>query len=167
MATSAARRLAQLSARLGEFDRIIVRTAGEAINDALLEQLARDTGGDSALSGFRGGRYKLTLNITPLNNPAGVRIRPARKQSGMWTILDSGRSGYQVAARPRRRHKRGVKKGTSRAAAMSIKGAWRAGPWHVGGTSGHRTWSKGRTIGFDRAMDAVRDELHRAVNARG
>jgi hypothetical protein len=60
-----------------------------------------------------------------------------------------------------------VKKGTSRAAAMNIAGAWRTGPWKVGGTSGHRTWSKGRDAGFNRALESVRDELHKAVNARG
>lgn len=167
MATSAASRLAQLSARLGELDRIIVTTAGDIVVDELTRQLTRDTGGDQAMSGFRGGRYRLTLKLTPLSSPAGVRIRPAAKQTGMWTILDSGRSSYTATARARRRHKRGVKKGTSRAAAMNVDGAWRAGPWRVGGTRGHHTWSKGRDAGFSRALDAVRDELHKAVNARG
>lgn len=167
MATSAARRLAQLSARLGELDTIIVATAGEIVVDELTRQLAKDTGGDQAMSGFRGGRYRLTLKLTKLNNPAGVRIRPAPKQTGMWTILDSGRSGSTVAARPRRRHKRGVKKGSSRAAAMNIGGTWRTGPFKVGATRGHRTWSKGRDAGYTRALDAVRDELHKAVNASG
>lgn len=167
MATSAARRLAQLSARLGELDKIIVTVAGEIVVDELTRQLARDTGGDEAMSGFRGGRYRMTLSIAQLNSPAGVRIRPATRQTGMWTILDSGRSSYKNAARTRRRHKKGVRKGSSRAAAMKVGDNWRAGPWNVGGTRGHRTWSKGRDAGMARALDAVRDELHKAVNARG
>lgn len=164
MATSVAARLAQLSARLGEIDKVIVRVAGDIVVEELTRQMAADTGGDQALSGFRGGRYRLVLNVTALNNPAGVRIRPAKRQTGMWTILDSGRSGSTIAARPRRRHKRGVKKGTSRAAAMNIGGTWRAGPFKVGGTRGHHTWSKGRDAGFTRALDAVAEQLHKAVN---
>ncbi len=167
MATSAAGRLAQLSARLGELDRIIVTVAGDIVVDELTRQLARDTGGDQAMSGFRGGRYRMTLKLSPLSSPAGVRIRPAAKQTGMWTILDSGRSGFTVAARTRRRHKRGVKKGSSRAAGMKIGDNWHAGPFKVGGSRGHRTWSKGRDAGYARALDAVRDELHKAVNGRG
>jgi hypothetical protein len=164
VATSAARRLAQLSAQLGELDRIIVTTAGEIVVDEMTRQLARDTGGDQAMSGFRGGRYRMTLSIAKLNSPAGVRIRPAAKQTGMWTILDSGRTGFEVSARARRRRKKGGKAKTSRGRAMNIDGAWHAGPWRVGGTRGHHTWSKGRDAGFNRALDAVADELHRAVN---
>jgi hypothetical protein len=165
VATSVAARLTQLAARLGEIDQVIVRVAGDIVVEQLTRQLAADTGGDQALSGFRGGRYRLTLQIDPLRNPAGVRIRPAAKQSGMWTILDSGhRGGYQVAARPRRRHKRGVKKGSSRAAAMNI-GGWHAGPFTVKRPSrGHRTWSKGRDAGISRAVEAVRLELSKVVN---
>ena len=164
MATSVAARLTQLAARLGEIDQVIVRVAGDIVVEQLTRQLAADTGGDQALSGFRGGRYRLTLQIDPLRNPAGVRIRPAKKQSGMWTILDSGRSAFTVAARGRRRHKKGVKKGSSRAAGMNVDGAWRAGPWGVGGTRGHRTWSKGRDAGISRAVEAVRLELTKVVN---
>lgn len=163
MATSAARRLAQLSARLGELDRIIVTVAGDIVVDQLTRQLAHDTGGDQAMSGFRGGRYRMTLSITQLSSPAGVRIRPAAKQTGMWTILDSGRSGYEVSARARRRHKKGVKRTSSRGRAMKIGDNWHAGPWHVGPTRGHHTWSKGAAAGIDRAVQAVRDELHKAV----
>lgn len=164
MATSAARRLAQLSARLGELDRIIVTVAGDIVVDQLTRQLAADTGGDQAMSGFRGGRYRMTLQITSLSSPAGVRIRPAARQTGMWTILDSGRSSFEVAARGRRRKKKGTKKGSSRGRAMHVAGVWRAGPWHVGATGGHHTWSKGRDAGIARAIDAVRDELHQAVS---
>jgi hypothetical protein len=163
VATSAARRLAQLSARLGELDRIIVTVAGDIVVDQLTRQLAHDTGGDEAMSGFRGGRYRMTLSITKLSSPAGVRIRPAAKQTGMWTILDSGRSGFTVSARARRRHKKGVRKGSSRAAGMKIGDNWHAGPWKVGPTRGHHTWSKGRDAGISRAVEAVRDELHKAV----
>jgi hypothetical protein len=163
VATSVARRLAQLSARLGEIDQVIIAAAGDIVVDELTRQLERDTGGDQALSGFRGGRYRLTLDVTTLRNPAGVRIRPAARQGGMWSILDSGRSGYQVAARPRRRHQRGTKAKSSRGRAMNIDGAWRTGPWHVGATRGHHTWSKGRDAGLARAVDVVRDELHKAV----
>ena len=135
-------RLAKLTARLGELDRVVVTVAAEAIADALDKQVTRDTGGDGALSGISNGRYKLTTKLTPLSSPAGVRIRPSPKQSGMWTILDSGRTGYTVAARPRRRRSKGTKKTSSRGRAMNIGGAWRTGPWHVGGTSGKRTWSR-------------------------
>ncbi len=166
MATSAARRLAQLSARLGEIDRIIVTVAGDIVVDELTRQLAADTGGDEAMSGFRGGRYRMTLKVTPLNNPAGVRIRPAARQTGMWTILDSGRTGFDVSARARRKSKGRGKayRASSRGRAMRVGDAWRAGPWHVGAARGHHTWSKGRDAGYARAIDAVRDELHRAVN---
>ena len=163
MATNVARRLAQLSAGLGDLEQAIVVTAGRIVHDALIDQLQADTGGDQAMSGFAKGRYRLDVKLTPLRNPPGVRIIPANKQAGMWTILDSGRSSFTVAARARRRHKRGTKKGTARAAAMNVNGAWRAGPWHVGGTRGHRTWSTGRDKGYDLALDAVRDALHKAV----
>lgn len=163
MATNVARRLAQLSTQLGELDTVIVTVAGRIVHDALIKQLQADTGGDQAMSGFAKGRYRMDVKITPLRNPAGVRLTPANKQAGMWTILDSGRSSFEVAARTRRRHKRGVKKGTARAAAMNVGGAWRAGPWRVGSTSGHRTWSKGRDRGLDEALVAIRDQFHKAV----
>jgi len=170
VATSVAGRLRQLSAQLGEIDTVVVRVAGDIVVEQLTRQLAADTGGDQAMSGFRGGRYRLTLQIDPLRNPAGVRIRPAAKQSGMWTILDSGRSSFDVNARPNRRRKPGTKRRkrsqntTSRARAMKIGGAWRAGPWSVPGSLGHHTWSKGRDAGISRAVEAVRLELHKVVN---
>jgi hypothetical protein len=169
VATNVAARLRQLTTRLGELDAVIVATAGRIVHDALIDQLTADTGGDRALSGMAKGRYRLDVKLIPLSNPAGVRIIPANKQAGMWTLLDTGRSGgYTVAARRGRRHKRGVKRTSSRAAAMSIGGAWAAGPYTVHrSTSGHRTWSTGRDKGFDLALDAVRDALHEAVAARG
>lgn len=163
MATNVAARLARLSANLGDLETAIVTTAGRIVHDALIDQLRADTGGDQAMSGFAKGRYRMDVKLTPLRNPPGVRITPANKQTGMWTILDSGRGPVVVTARPRRRHKRGVKKGTSRAAAMNIGGAWRAGPFHVGPTRGHRTWTTGRDKGMELAIVAVRDALHQAV----
>ena len=164
----ASRRLTQIAARLRGFDQVLVDTIGTEIVDALEDQVARDTGGDSALSGMAGGRYRLTLKVSPLNNPAGVRIRPAAKQTGMWTIVNSGRrGGYTVGARPKRRHKTKGRKGrryTSRDQAMAIGGAWRAGPYTVRrSTRGRGTWAKGRDTGWERGLDAARRELHELV----
>lgn len=168
MATSAAARLARLTRDLGQIDQVIVRTAGEIVADALTKQLNRDTGGDQALSGIAKGRYRMAIDITPLRNPAGVRIRPKGKQSGMWTLLDSGRSGYTVSARARRKRHATTKRGSSRARAMRIGGGgWATGPWHVGGTSGRHTWTRGRDAGLSAAIDAVRVELHRVVSSGG
>jgi hypothetical protein len=156
-------RLAKITRAMSEVDRLIVVAASEAIVDALEAQLSADAGGDRALSGIGGGRYPLKTQQTPLTSPAGVRIRPAAKQSGMWTLLDSGRSGFDVKAKPRRKRKPGTRKGTSRAGAMNVGGAWRTGPWHVGGTAGKRTWSRGIDKGRPAAIAAARDALRRSV----
>jgi hypothetical protein len=90
----------------------------------------------------------------------------------MWALLDSGRrGGYDVAARPNRRHKsRGRGKGrtdpdSSRGRGMKIGGQWAAGPVTVKRrTSGRGTWAKGRDKGYAAGLEAARDELRRAVN---
>lgn len=169
MAASAAARLHQLARRLDGLDRVIVDAAGTVYVDELETQLTRDTG-DGALSGIARGRYRLTVKVTPLSSPAGVRIRPAPKQTGMWTILDSGRSGYQVAAKPRRKRRaaggRRLKATASRARAMNVAGAWRTGPWSVGGTAGKRTWSNARDRARPAAIDAARDALREVIGGR-
>lgn len=164
MATNAARRLASLSKRLGEFDQIVVTTAGKVVYDAIIAQLERDTGGDRALSGIAGGRYKLDVDITPLSNPAGVRLRPKDRQTGMWSILSKGTSPHELRANPRRKQVRKIVRTASRARAMNVGGSWRAGPWKVGGTRGKNTWQRGVAAGLDKAVEAVRDELHKAVS---
>lgn len=163
----ASRRLTQLARRLDGLDQVVVDVVGQAVLDALDDQLARDTGGNGSMSGVAGGRYRLTTKVTPLSNPAGVRIRPNPKQTGMWKMLDSGRrGGYQVAARPRRRHKSRARKARnpSRDGAMAIGGVWRAGPYTVKrSTRGRSTWRRGVDTGLDRGLDAARAELRRAV----
>jgi hypothetical protein len=167
VATSAAARLTALARRLDTLDQVLVDVVGQAVLDKLDDQLHADTG-DGALSGVGGGRYRLTVKVTPLSNPAGVRIRPAPKQAGMWTLISTGRSGgYTVAAKARRKRKaRGKKaKTSSRGQAMAINGAWRAGPYHVKrGTRGRNTWVKGRDAGFTAGLAAARDELRKAVS---
>jgi hypothetical protein len=164
----ASRRLTALARRLEGLDRVIVDVVGQAVLDALDDAVARDTGGNGSLSGVAGGRYRLTTKVTPLSNPAGVRIRPSPKQTGMWKMLDSGRrGGYTVAARPRRRHKSKARKARnpSRDQAMAIGGVWRAGPYTVNrSTRGRGTWRRGVDTGRTAGIAAARDELRRAVH---
>src|SRR4051812_29462671 len=154
------RRLARLTARLGAIDAAVVTAAGEAVHDAMMDQVSADTGGDQALSGVAGGRYRLALDLTPLRAPAGVRIRPKDRQSGMWALLDKGhRGGYTVAAKKRRTSRK--RKAGSRGAAMNIAGGgWHAGPFTVRRrSSGKHTWTKGRDKGYAAAADRIRDVL--------
>lgn len=164
-AANVSRRLARLSQSLGAFDRVVVRVVGESIVDALEEQAARDTGGDRRMSGMgkRGGA--LGVDTRPLSNPVGVRITPKRRQSGMWAIVSSGRSGFTVQAKARRKRQKGTGRSASRARAMRIGdgGGWAVGPWHVGGTRGKGTWSKGVEAGLDGAHDKVLAEFRRVV----
>lgn len=164
MAASAARRLAQLSARLADLDRTIVAAVGHVVVEQLEDQANADTGGGT-MSGVSKGRVRLRLKITPLSNPAGVRIRPAARQSGMWTLLDSGARAHPIAARARRRHKSKGKKArsSSRAAAMKVGGAWRAGPYRHPGSRGRGTWTRTVDRALAEGLDRARDELHRAV----
>jgi hypothetical protein len=163
--TAVGARLARLTARLGELDAEIVTTAGEAIHDAIIARLAADTGGDQSLSGIARGKYKLQVQLSPLRNPAGVRLRPRDRQAGMWTLLERGRTGYTVQARPRRKHKAGkVKAANSRTRAMNVDGAWRAGPWKVGGTRGKHTWTTGIDKGQAEATAQVRALFHRVIS---
>lgn len=164
MAANVSRRLARLSDRLGKFDQVVVTVAGEAVHDALLEEVARDTGGDRRLSGM-GGRVTMDVELRPLSNPVGVRITPKRRQSGMWAIVSSGRTGFEVRAKGRRKRKAGTPRTASRARAMRIgDGGWAVGPWQVGGTRGKDTWPRGVQVGLDRARDLVGDALLRVVN---
>jgi hypothetical protein len=71
--------------------------------------------------------------------------------------MESGRrGGYPIAAK----RKRGR---SSRGRAMRVGGAWRAGPWTGGATSGKGTWTHGRTAGFDEALEAVRRKFAEVV----
>jgi hypothetical protein len=165
VATSAARRLAQLSARLADLDKVIVNAVGQVVVEAIEDQMNADTGGGT-MSGVSKGRYRLQLKISPLNNPPGVRIRPAQRQSGMWQMMETGASAHKIAARPRRRHKGKGKaaRSSSRATAMSPGGrGFRAGPFNHPGSRGKRTWSKGVDKGMAAAIDRAGAELHRAV----
>lgn len=164
MATNVARRLAQLTKGLGEIDRTIVAVAGQIISDELLDQVRRDTGGDGALSGIGGGKYKLDIELSPLRSPVGVRIRPKSRQSGMWAIVSKGTSAHEIRAKPRRKQVRKLKRTASRARAVRVGGAWRAGPWRVSGSRGKNTWTHGRDKGFDLAVKAAFDEVRRVVS---
>ena len=155
MATNVAKRLASLSKRLSTFDQIVVTTAGKIVADSVMEQAGRDAGGRMRNVGKNG--VSLDVQITPLSNPVGVRIRPKGKTSGPWTMLSTGTSAHLVAAR----RKRGK---TSRNRAMNIGGSWRVGPWQVGGTRGKGTWQKGHTAGFDEALTKVRSMFKEVVN---
>jgi hypothetical protein len=166
VATSAARRLAQLSARLADLDKVLVNAIGQVVVEALEDQVNADTGGGT-MSGISKGRVRLQVKVTPLANPAGVRIRPAARQLGMWTMLDSGASAHKIAARPRRRHKTKGKAGksSSRAQALSAGGTWRVGPFQHPGSRAKRTWSKAVDKGLQAGLDRAADELHRAVTS--
>lgn len=167
MASSAARRLVELSDRLGEFDQVVVRTAGEAVSEAVRARVAADTGGDRALSGIKGGRFKLDVTSVPLSNPAGVRIWPQRGQLGMWSMVSSGTAAHEVGARRRRKQVSKLKRTASRARAVNIgggPGGWRTGPFRVRGTRGKDTWRVGRDQGYDAAIPAVLAKFHEVVN---
>jgi hypothetical protein len=159
VATNVAKRLASLSKRLSDFDRIVVTTAGQIIADSVMEQLARDTSGGMMRNVGKNG-VRLDVQITPLSNPTGVRIRPRGKTSGPWTMLSTGTSAHLVAARRKRLKGRG---NASRARSMRVGGAWRTGPWTVGGSRGKGTWQKGRETGLDEAVKAVADEFKKVV----
>jgi hypothetical protein len=164
---SVAASLTQLAGRLDEFEQAAVGQAGDVIVDELRRAVKQATGGDGALSGIRGGRYKIDVETKPLRAPAGVRITPGKKQAGMWALVETGRSSYTAAARPRRKHKAKATKtsrNSSRYKAMSVDGAWRAGPWPVGGTSGRHAWSRGRDAGMARAVDVLNGAFHRVVS---
>ena len=120
----------------------------------------------------RGGRMSnvskagmtLDVQVTPLSNPAGVRIRPKGKQSGPWTMLSTGTSAHAVAAKSKRSKGKGR---NSRTTAMKIGDSWHAGPWRVGGAHGKGTWAKGRDAGFDAALTKVSDLFHKVVSDGG
>lgn len=164
MATSAARRLAQLSARLAQLDKVLVNAVGQVVVEQLEAQVNADTGGGT-MSGISKGRVRLQVKVTPLANPAGVRIRPASRQLGMWTMLDTGASAHKIPARPRRRHKTKGKAGkaSSRARALTAAGAWRVGPFTHPGSRGKGTWSTAVARGLDVGLDRAAVELRRAV----
>lgn len=157
MPTNVAKRLSYLTRQLEDFDRIVVTIAGQIVADAVLDQAVSDTHGGS-MSGIAGGKYRLDVKLTPLSSPAGVRIRPTPKHLGMWAIMESGRrGGYPIAAK----RKRGK---TSRGRAMHVGGVWRAGPWTGGRAwSGKNTWTHGRDVGFDEALEAVRRKFAEVV----
>lgn len=165
MAANVSRRLARLSERLGKFDQVVVVTAGKAVHDAILEEVSRATGGDRRMSGFAGGRVQLDLEVTPLRNPAGVRIRPKRKQGGQWAVLSNGTSAHEVGAKARRKLRKGTKRGSSRARSMRIGtgGGWAVGPWRVGGTRGKNVWPIGVQRGLEAAREDIRDGFRKVV----
>lgn len=163
MAANVSRRLARLSDRLAVFDQVVVRTAGESVHDALLDEAARDTGGDRRLSGL--GKIELDVQLSPLNNPVGVRIRPSKRSSGVWTIVSKGTAAHAVQAKAKRKRKaKGGARGSSRSRAMRVgDGGWAVGPWTVGGTSGKGTWPRGVQRGLEGARDEYRAAFRKAV----
>lgn len=162
MATNVAKRLASLSKRLSTFDQVVVTTAGKIISDAVIQQAQRDTHGGRMSNVSRAG-MTLDVQITPLSNPTGVRIRPKGKQAGPWAMLSSGTSAHTIAARSGRKHRSKVSPNSSRARAMSIGGTWRVGPYRVRGSRGKQTWQRGRDEGMAKAATAVADEFRKLV----
>src|SRR5207237_396732 len=169
--SSAAARLASLSKHLGELDRTIVTTAGKVVVKALLTQVAQDTGGDRRMSGFGSRGSALDVDVKPLG-AAAVRITPARRQAGMWTILDSGATPHDVVAKgapikgkgaQRKRRQRDLD------IAFGATGAFKGvKPLHFGSNGFYyrvhnvrspakRTWARGRDRGVGAAVKAVRD----------
>jgi hypothetical protein len=160
VATNVSKRLAYLTKRMSDFDRVVTTIAAQTIADAVLEQSVRATGG--SFSGMGGGRYRFDVKLTPLSSPVGVRIRPPKNQAGMWTILERGRAaGYAIRAKP----KRGK---TSRGRAMrgaNTDTGWAAGPFTGGAWRGKGSWSKGVDAGVEDALAKVRAEFREV--ARG
>jgi hypothetical protein len=163
--SSAAARLNSLSKHLGDLDRTLVKTAGGVVSDALADRVARDTGGDSRLSGFGKRAKNLAVDVKPLGE-AGVRLSPKRGQAGQWAILNTGAKPHDVVAR-------GLKGGR-----RTARGGGRVGrvkPLYLGGnrfalrvhnvrSPAKHTWDRARDQSIPKAVEAVRREFHKAVN---
>jgi hypothetical protein len=158
--SSAAARLARLSRNLGDLDKVMVKTAGDVVTKALLAKVAQDTGGDRRMSGFGKRGSALDVDVKPLGT--GVRITPARRQAGMWSILNTGAKPHDVVAKgaPGGRRRRGGKG----AKALSLGGGRFAVRVHNVRSPAKHTWIKARDKSVPEAAKAVRDEFHKAVN---
>lgn len=178
MAGGAARRLEQLSKNLKDVDKVIVKTAGTAVTQALQKRVNADTGGDGRMSGFGKKAKRLNVDVKPVAGQAtGVRITPARSQAGQWTILDQGAKPHDVIAKGAPIKGKGAKRARRQRdlnVAFGAKGAF-AGVKPLRTPFGPRyrasnvrspakgTWSRAAQSGIDDAVKQIRDEFHRKV----
>jgi hypothetical protein len=137
--------LREVSRRTKTLPQTIVAQVTKAVEKELKTSVGRDTGGDSRLSGMGNARVSTKTEIVGASATVGT-IRPARRTTGMWVILDEGTRAHTI--RPRRRNKTN---------ALHIGDAWEEGPVRVSGSPAKGTWK--------RAIARVRPDLERIGRA--
>lgn len=151
--------LRQVSQRTKTLPERVTKAVAKVVERELKIQVQRDTGGDSRLSGMGNGRVSTKTEYAG-TSVSVMTIKPAKRTTGMWSILESGADPHAIAARRYRPHKSAQ---TTRRKAMRVGDSWAQGPFRSPGTSGKRTW----TTAIRRARPDVdrvaREELAKAV----
>lgn len=173
---TASQRLADLSKDLHGLEKTAVKAAAKAVTKALEQQAARDTGGDRRLSGFKKKAVVLGVQEQPIGN--GVRLSPDKRTYGQWLIVEAGAEPHFVSGKHGKITGKGAvakRKARADALASGSKGAFSGAkplrtPWgpryrttRKSSSPAKSTWTKGRDRGRTEAVDAVRDEFHKAV----
>lgn len=137
----------------------VARACSKIAEQELAKTVKGSTGGDARLSGMGNAKVS-TKTETAGSTVAVATIRPARRTTGMWVILEDGTDGHDI--RPRRG--RTVSQPNSgRARGLNVGGEWAAGPWTVRGAPGKRTWTKAIAKARPMMDRAGRDELAKVV----
>lgn len=149
--------LRRVSQDVKTLPRTIVDGCAAVVTKELKNTVTADTGGDGRLSGM--GNAKVSTKTEVVGTSAAIAtIRPARRTTGMWVILEDGTEGHDIRARRVRREGGVSTRGTSvkrhrGSEAMRVGDSWKTGPFTVKGAPAKRTWS--------RAIRKVRPQMER------
>ena len=115
--------------------RPMLLAAVKAVKKISDQEVARDVGGDLAMSNFGRGRTKIRLkdDFKSGSGQASVTLKPWPSSAAPWSWLESGTSAHEVGFRRRKG------KGRRR---MVVGGNVRSGPWVVRGMRPKRTFSR-------------------------
>ena len=113
--------------------------AVKAVKKISDQEVARDVGGDLAMSNFGRGRTKIRLkdDFKSGSGQASVTLKPWPSSAAPWSWLESGTSAHKVGRRRKRNST-----GRLQRRRMVIGGNVRSGPWVVRGMAPKRTFSR-------------------------
>lgn len=118
----------------------IVEAGVKILQRELKRTIASATGGDGRMSGMGNSSVRPMVDVQSTGRISISSVRPARRTTGMFVILEDGTDAHDIRSRARRRQP------PRPSEAMRIGDEWATGPWRVRGTSGKRVWSRAVTI---------------------
>lgn len=139
---AASSNLRKLSSRLKSAPEQAVKAGASVFEDALKQSVQRDAGSDQRLSGAKKNKLATATKTSGGEFLATATVQANKPARAQWSWLEKGTSPHTVG----KKH-------------MLVGGAWKTGPWRVGGSPSKRTFSDAVTQARSKAVEAMKDVL--------